>query len=109
MSNTLKSIIETGPAGNLSEYLESMEKMDEAVQFFLKNNPESMELSILKSLNDTAKENLEKEFRLLLTRNSRPVPVVTIQVYIQVFCNTTNCLAVSFDALCIRLHLIYCY
>jgi len=79
VSNTLKSIIETGPAGNLSEYLESMEKMDEAVQFFLKNNPESMELSILKSLNDTAKENLEKEFRLLLTRNSRPVPVVTIQ------------------------------
>lgn len=32
-----------------------------------------------KSLNDSGRDNLEKEFQSLLTRNSRQVPSVTIQ------------------------------
>lgn len=35
------------PTGHLTEYLESMEKIDQAVLFFQKNNPDSIELSVL--------------------------------------------------------------
>lgn len=79
VSSSLKPIIEEGPAGHLEDYLDSMVKIDQAIEFFLKNNPESIELSVLRSLNETAKDSLEKEFLLLLQRNSKPVPVVTIQ------------------------------
>lgn len=79
VSSTLKPIIEEGPAIHLKEYLESMEKIDHAIAFFEKNNPESIELSVLRSLNDSARESLEKEFMLSLKRNSKPVPSITIQ------------------------------
>jgi len=35
------------PTGHLSQYLESMEKIDHAIFFFEKNNPDSIELSVL--------------------------------------------------------------
>ena len=37
------------PSGHLKEYLESMEKIDQAVAFFHKSNPESIELTVLVS------------------------------------------------------------
>ena len=37
------------PTGHLTEYLESMEKIDHAISFFEKNNPDSIELSVLVS------------------------------------------------------------
>ena len=37
----------TRPTGHLTQYLESMEKIDQAISFFEKNNPESIELSVL--------------------------------------------------------------
>jgi len=79
VSSNLKPIIEEGPTGHLTEYLESMEKIDHAISFFEKNNPDSIELSVLRSLNESGKESLEKEFLTLLKRNSKAVPPVTIQ------------------------------
>ena len=40
-------IMITRPTGHLTQYLESMEKIDQAISFFEKNNPESIELSVL--------------------------------------------------------------
>lgn len=79
VSSNLKPLIEEGPSGKLNEYLGSMEKIDQAIRFFKKNSPDSIELSVLESLNETARDSLEKEFLMLLKRNSKPVPVVTIQ------------------------------
>jgi len=78
VSNSVKKTIEDGPTGCLDDYLKSMNKVAEAVKFFKENNPESIELSHLNSLNDNGKELLSKEFRTLLTRHSKPVPSVTI-------------------------------
>ena len=78
VSNSVRKIIEDGPTGFLDDYLKSMEKVEDAVRFFKKNNPESIELSLLNSLNDTGRDLLSKEFRTLLTRHSKPVPVITI-------------------------------
>jgi len=79
VSSNLKPSIEEGPTGHLQDYLDHMEEIDEAIKFFEKNNPESSQLGVLRTLNDKARESLQKEFLLLLQRNSRPVPIVTIQ------------------------------
>ena len=78
VSSSVKKIIEDGPTGFLDDYLKSMDKVEDAVRFFQVNNPESIELSLLRSLNDTGRDLLSKEFRTLLTRHSKPVPSVTI-------------------------------
>ena len=78
VSSSVTKIIEGGPTGFLNDYLMSMDKVEDAVRFFKINSPESIELPILKSLNDTGRELLSKEFRTLLTRHSKPVPPVTI-------------------------------
>ncbi len=78
VSNNVRKVIEDGPTGYLDVYLKNMEKVEDAIRFFKLNNPESIELSLLKSMNDTGKELLGKEFRTLLKRHSKAVPVVTI-------------------------------
>ena len=78
VSSSVKKIIEDGPTGFLDDYLKSMDRVEDAVKFFKENNPESIELSLLSSLNDTGRDLLSKEFRTLLTRHSKPVPSVTI-------------------------------
>ncbi|XP_065659381.1 exocyst complex component 7 isoform X2 [Hydra vulgaris] len=79
VSSNLKPIVESGPAGNLNTYLETLKKIENAITFFKKNNPESIELSVLNSLNDSGRDLLVREFRLLLQRNSRPIAVLDIQ------------------------------
>ena len=78
VSSSVRKIIDDGPTGFLDDYLKSMDRVEDAVRFFKVNNPESIELSLLNSLNDTGRELLSKEFRTLLTRHSKPVPTVTI-------------------------------
>ncbi|KAJ8263781.1 hypothetical protein GJAV_G00141220 [Gymnothorax javanicus] len=72
-ADTEKTVRE-GPAGRLEEYLGCMAEVLRAVQFFQENSPDSPELYSVKSLFEAGKEQLETEFRGLLTRYSRPVP-----------------------------------
>lgn len=78
VSSSVRKIIEDGPTGFLDDYLKSMERVEDAVRFFKINNAESIEMSLLNSLNESGRELLSKEFRTLLTRHSKPVPAVTI-------------------------------
>eukprot|EP00794_Sanderia_malayensis_P009128 gene9128-10101_t len=90
VSNSVKKIIEDGPTGFLEDYLKSMEKVEDAIRFFEVNNPESMELSLLKSLNDTGIDSLYKEFRTLLRRHSKEVPMVTIMDLLNAMSETSS-------------------
>ncbi|NWU37895.1 EXOC7 protein, partial [Hylia prasina] len=73
-----EKIIKEGPTGRLEEYLNCMDKIQKAVEYFQDNNPDSPELNRVKSLFERGKESLESEFRSLMTRNTKPVPPILI-------------------------------
>ncbi|XP_074777778.1 exocyst complex component 7 isoform X6 [Athene noctua] len=73
-----EKIIKEGPTGRLEEYLNCMDKIQKAVEYFQDNNPDSPELNRVKSLFERGKESLESEFRSLMTRHSKPVPPILI-------------------------------
>ncbi|XP_074967726.1 exocyst complex component 7 isoform X5 [Phalacrocorax aristotelis] len=73
-----EKIIKEGPTGRLEEYLNCMDKIQKAVEYFQDNNPDSPELNRVKSLFERGKESLESEFRNLMTRHTKPVPPVLI-------------------------------
>ncbi|XP_030840081.1 exocyst complex component 7 isoform X2 [Strongylocentrotus purpuratus] len=74
----LENTIKEGPGGNYEKYLSQMAQIQEALDFFAKNNPESPELSKATSIFNTGKELLQHEFRNILSRHSNPVPPITI-------------------------------
>ncbi|XP_058262719.1 exocyst complex component 7 isoform X5 [Hemibagrus wyckioides] len=71
-------IIKEGPTGRLNEYLACIAKIQKAVEYFQDNNPDSPELNTVKVRFEKGKEQLEAEFRALLTRYSKAVPPVLI-------------------------------
>ncbi|KAL6475817.1 hypothetical protein MHYP_G00168570 [Metynnis hypsauchen] len=71
-------IIKEGPTGRLDEYLACIAKIQKAVEYFQDNNPDSPELNTVKVRFEKGKEQLEGEFRALLTRYSKPVPPILI-------------------------------
>ncbi|XP_059719980.1 exocyst complex component 7 isoform X12 [Haemorhous mexicanus] len=73
-----EKIIKEGPTGRLEEYLNCMDKIQKAVEYFQDNNPDSPELNRVKSLFERGKESLESEFRSLMTRHTKPVPPIVI-------------------------------
>ncbi|NXY87227.1 EXOC7 protein, partial [Alcedo cyanopectus] len=73
-----EKIIKEGPSGRLEEYLNCMDKIQKAVEYFQDNNPDSPELNRVKSLFERGKESLESEFRSLMTRHTKPVPPILI-------------------------------
>ncbi|KAM6119130.1 exocyst complex component 7 isoform 4-T4 [Phoenicopterus ruber ruber] len=73
-----EKIIKEGPTGRLEEYLNCMDKIQKAVEYFQDNSPDSPELNRVKSLFERGKESLESEFRSLMTRHTKPVPPILI-------------------------------
>lgn len=71
-------VVKEGPAGRLEEYLECMARIQNAVEYFTENNPDSPELNTVKSLFESGKEWLEGEARTLLQRHSKAVPPVLL-------------------------------
>ncbi|KAK2866782.1 hypothetical protein Q7C36_002838 [Tachysurus vachellii] len=71
-------IIKEGPTGRLNEYLACIAKIQKAVEYFQDNNPDSPELNTVKVRFEKGKEQLEAEFRALLTRYSKAVPPILI-------------------------------
>eukprot|EP00058_Branchiostoma_floridae_P021667 XP_002607157.1 hypothetical protein BRAFLDRAFT_113774 [Branchiostoma floridae] len=78
VAKDVEQTIREGPTGRLDSYLQSMARVQNAVDFFSTNNPGSPELHTVTQLFESGKDQLEREFRNLLTRHSRPVPAVTI-------------------------------
>lgn len=75
---SVEHVIRDAPTGQLDAYIKNLERVLDAIEFFNQNNPNCMELSNLTSLRDHGRDSLEKEFRQMLNRHSKPVSVDTI-------------------------------
>lgn len=74
----VEHVIRDTPTDQLDTYIKNLERVLDAIEFFNHNNPSCMELSNLTSLRDYGRDSLEKEFRQMLNRHSKALPVETI-------------------------------
>lgn len=79
VSKEVDVIIRNGPSGaSLDEFLQAMMQIENAVKYFEKYNPQSVELENLLSLQNSGADAVNKEFRDMLTRHSKVIPPVAI-------------------------------
>ncbi|XP_062508793.1 exocyst complex component 7-like [Corticium candelabrum] len=78
VASSVEAQIREGPSGDVDGYLKQMARVTSALEFFSENNPHSVELATLTSLSELGRDMLSKEFRNLLNRHSKPVPVATL-------------------------------
>jgi len=84
VAGEVEPIVRTGPLpGKLDFYLESLDRLQEAIRYFQDKNPESNELLNVSSLFNRGSEVVEKEFRQLLSRHSKTIPAVAILDLVQ--------------------------
>jgi len=69
-----QSMIREGPHGQLSNYLQSLERIKSARVYFDKNCPDCVEQVNLQELFEVGCDALQNEFRTLLSRHSKPIP-----------------------------------
>lgn len=71
--------VRSGPfVAGLDEFLAAMQRLQNALTYFEKNNPQSVELENVSSLFNTGGDALNREFKELLLKHSRPVPPITL-------------------------------
>ncbi|XP_023944218.2 exocyst complex component 7 isoform X1 [Bicyclus anynana] len=77
VSRELSDLIQAGPhtgsTESLNMYLEALDKLAEAQNYFNKNNPQSVELENINQLYNAGVLKLESAFEELLSRNTRPL------------------------------------
>ncbi|XP_045459799.1 exocyst complex component 7 [Melitaea cinxia] len=77
VSRELADLIQAGPLTGSTEslniYLEALDKLSEAQNYFNKNNPTSVELENINQLYNAGVLKLENAFEELLSRNTRPL------------------------------------
>ncbi|CAK1577980.1 unnamed protein product [Parnassius mnemosyne] len=82
VSRELADLIQAGPHTSSTEslniYLEALDKLSEAQNYFNKNNPQSVELENINQLYNTGVSKLENAFEELLSRNTRPLSPTTL-------------------------------
>lgn len=71
--------VRSGPfVAGLDEFLAAMQRLQSALHYFEKNNPQSVELENVSSLFNAGGDALNREFKELLLKYSRPVPPITL-------------------------------
>ena len=84
VADEVEPIVRTGPIpGKFDSYLESLDRLQEAIRYFQEKNPENPELMTVTSLFSRGSDVVEKEFRQLLSRNSKPMSPASILDLIQ--------------------------
>ncbi|KAJ0179116.1 hypothetical protein K1T71_004828 [Dendrolimus kikuchii] len=82
VSRELADLIQAGPHTTTTEslniYLEALDKLAEAQNYFNKNNPQSVELENINQLYNTGVLKLENAFEELLSRSTRPLSPTTL-------------------------------
>jgi len=72
VSKEVEPTIKEGPSNQgLDTFLNALKRLQEAMHFFEKNNPQSVELENVMSLFETGKDNLTNEFKELLAKHSQ--------------------------------------
>ncbi|KAK3090620.1 hypothetical protein FSP39_013185 [Pinctada imbricata] len=79
IAKDVQDLIKEGPVVcGLEKYLSTMDRLLQALNYFNKHNPTSLEVTDVIKVYDDGKDTLNAEFRSLLGRHCRPVPAVTI-------------------------------
>jgi exocyst complex protein 7 len=84
VSQDVEPVVRAGPGpvanggSGLDAFLQAMNKLQLAQEYFEKNNPQSVELENVSSLFNSGGDVLQREFKELLFRHSKPVPPVTL-------------------------------
>jgi len=79
VAEEVEGIIRAGPsAKGLDDFLMVMNKLRNAMNYFEKNNPQSVELENVSSLFNLGSDALTREFKELLQKHSRPVAPITL-------------------------------
>merc|ERR1719187_3135406 len=79
VSKEVENIVREGPSGStLDAFLEAMQRLKGALDYFATNNPGSIELENVRSLNSAGGSTLSREFREVLAKHSKPVPAIDI-------------------------------
>lgn len=79
VSKEVEPIIKDGPSNQgLSLFLHALGRLQEAMVFFEKNNPQSVELENVMSLFETGKDNLINEFKEHLAKHSQTIPPISV-------------------------------
>ncbi|EDV27967.1 uncharacterized protein TRIADDRAFT_53056 [Trichoplax adhaerens] len=71
--------VKRGPSDNIDSYLRSLEKLRKCVEFFMKSKPGSHDLEKCKSLFIEGADYLNREFRVILMHNCKPVAPAKLQ------------------------------
>ncbi|XP_075224863.1 exocyst complex component 7 isoform X2 [Lycorma delicatula] len=79
VAQEVESIVRGGPSvSGLDEFLAAILKLQNALNYFEKNNPQSVELENVSSLFSAGGDALNREFKELLLKHSRPIPPITL-------------------------------
>lgn len=82
ITSQVDSTINAGPnlanETSLVEYLETLDKLQDAIKYFDQNNPESVVLKDLRELYDKGSENVLREYKQLLHRHTKPISPVKV-------------------------------
>ncbi|KAL1128875.1 hypothetical protein AAG570_013409 [Ranatra chinensis] len=79
VAEEVDSRVRAGPADcGLDEFLKEMSKLKNAITYFEKNNPQSVELENVSSLFNIGNDALCREFKELLLKHSRSIPPITL-------------------------------
>lgn len=90
VSQEVDSIIRSGPSHTadgltqLDPFLKAMEKLQTAQEYFEKHNPQSVELENVSTLYNSGGNALNREFKELLQKHSKPVLPVLLMDLISV-------------------------
>ncbi|KAJ3644435.1 hypothetical protein Zmor_022168 [Zophobas morio] len=84
VSSEVESVIEKGPGEGgieLEEYLHSLNRLAKAQNYFIKQNPQSVELENVRTLFDKGSDKLNSEFKTILDKYNTPMlPVVLLDL-----------------------------
>ncbi|KAH7970301.1 hypothetical protein HPB49_002387 [Dermacentor silvarum] len=87
VSQMAKPKISQGPSDqNLDSFLEAIEKVEKARDYFEQNSPHNIEANLLEQLFNEGVTGLQAEFEALLARHSRPVSPVAILDIVEAEC-----------------------
>ncbi|XP_046403378.1 exocyst complex component 7 [Ischnura elegans] len=84
VSQEVEGVIRLGPGpisgggAGLDVFLKTMNRLLAAQEYFSKNNPQSVELKNVSALYNSGGDALNREFKEILYRNSKPVPAIVL-------------------------------
>ncbi|CAG2064343.1 unnamed protein product, partial [Timema podura] len=84
VSQEVEPVIRAGPGSvansgaGFDTFLKALDKLQMAQEYFEKNNPQSVELENVATLFNSGGDALNREFKELLFRHSKPVPPISL-------------------------------